>query len=100
VLDVIDPKREMGMTFDLCHALETKVLDGLLDKYAAKVCNVHMANKSHKPFMEKKPELIHFLSALHDCGYNGPITLELKHGTAIEDIAKTKAFFDSLLKLY
>jgi sugar phosphate isomerase/epimerase len=100
VLDVIDPGREMGMTFDLCHALETKVLDELLDKYAPKVCNVHMANKSHKPFVEKKPELTRFLSVLHDCGYEGPITLELKHGTPLETIAKTKAFFDQLLKEY
>jgi sugar phosphate isomerase/epimerase len=100
VLDVIDPKRKMGITFDLCHSLETKVLDELLDKYAAKVCNVHMADKSHKPFMEKKPELIHFLSMLHNCNYEGPITLELKHGTPMGDIAKTKAFFDKLLKEY
>ena len=44
-MDVIDPKREMGMTFDLCHALETRVLDELLEKYAGRVCNVHMANR-------------------------------------------------------
>jgi sugar phosphate isomerase/epimerase len=100
ILGVIDPQREMGVTFDLCHALETKVLDELLDKYARRVCNVHMANKSHVPFMEKKPELTHFLSILHDCDYAGPITLELKHGTSIEDMAKTKTFFDSLLKEY
>ena len=32
VLDVIDDT-SMGITFDLCHALETKETDNLLDKY-------------------------------------------------------------------
>ena len=100
VLGVIDPEDEMGITFDLCHALETKVVDELLDKYGRRVCNVHMANKSHQPFTQKKPELNHFFSALHEYGYEGPITLELKHKTSMEDIAKTKAFFDKLLNEY
>ena len=100
VFGVIDPEGEMGMTFDLCHALETKVMDELLDKYGKRVCNVHMANKSHRPFMDKAPELTHFLSTLHGYGYKGPITLELKHGTPMGDIAKTKAFFDKLLMEY
>ncbi len=100
VLGVIDPEGEMGITFDLCHALETKVVDELLEKYGRRICNVHMANKSHVPFMETKPELTHFLSALHGYGYEGPITLELKEGTSMDDIAKTKAFFDKLLKEY
>ncbi len=100
VLGVIDPAGEMGITFDLCHALETKVVDELLENYGRRVCNVHMADKSHQPFMEPKPELIHFLSALHNFGYDGPITLELKHDTSIQDIAKTKTFYDKLLKEY
>ena len=53
VLEVIDPKEEMGITFDLCHALETNVVDELLDAFGKRVCNVHMAGKSHKPFMSK-----------------------------------------------
>jgi len=100
VLDVIDPKGEMGITFDLCHALETKVVDELLDNYGRRICNVHMANKSHQPFTERKPELTHFLSALDEYNYRGPITLELDHKTSMEDIAKTKALFDRLLKEY
>ncbi len=98
VLGVIDPKAEMGITFDLCHALETKVVDELLDKYGRRICNVHMANKAHHPFTEKNPELTHFLSALNQYAYDGPITLELGNKTSIEDIAKTKVFFDKLLK--
>ena len=100
VLGVIDPEGEMGMTFDLCHALETKVVDELLDNYGRRICNVHMANKSHQPFTERKPELIHFLSALHEYNYGGPITLELEYKTSMEDIAKTKELFDKLLKEY
>ena len=44
VLSVIDDG-DMGITFDLCHALETKETDNLLEKYGGRVCNVHMANK-------------------------------------------------------
>ncbi|HSV49469.1 MAG TPA: sugar phosphate isomerase/epimerase family protein [Candidatus Acidoferrales bacterium] len=100
VLGVIDPKSEMGITFDLCHALETNVVDELLDAYGRRVCNVHMAGKSHQPFMEKKPELTDFLSALHAFGYSGPITLELNNKTSLADISKTKSFFEELLKEY
>lgn len=100
VLGVIDPEGEIGITFDLCHALETKVVDELLDNYGRRVCNVHMANKFHQPFTKKKLELTHFLSVLHEYGYEGPITLELEHKTSMGDIAKTKAFFDKLLKEY
>jgi sugar phosphate isomerase/epimerase len=97
-LDVIDPERQMGITFDLCHALETKEVDNLLEAYGKRVCNVHMANKSHQPFLEETPELTHFLSKLQDCGYDGPITLELDHKISLEEVAKTKALFDKLLR--
>jgi sugar phosphate isomerase/epimerase len=57
-----------------------------------------MANKSHQPFTEPKPELTEFLSKLHGYGYDGPITLELDRKTTMEEIAKSKALFDKLLK--
>ena len=97
VLGIIDPRGEMGITFDLCHALEAKVMDNLLEAYGRRVCNVHMANKAHKPFTHETPELKRFLTKLHDCGYKGPITLELDHKTSMEEIAKSKAFFEKLL---
>ncbi len=100
VLAVIDPEAEMGITFDLCHALETNVMGELLDAYGKRVCNVHMANKSHQPFLKETPELTNFLTQLSDYGYDGPITLELNHKTSVETIAKTRAFFDGLLKKY
>ena len=97
VLNVIDDGN-MGITFDLCHALESKETDNLLEKYGKRVCNVHMANKSHEPFTEPKPELTNFLSKLHGYSYDGPITLELDHKTTVEEIAKSKVLFDKLLK--
>ena len=100
VLHVIDPDGKMGITFDLCHAIETKEMDNLLDAYGRRVCNVHMANKAHKPFTQETPELTRFLNKLHDCGYEGPITLELEHKTPMEEIAKSKALFEKLLKKY
>jgi sugar phosphate isomerase/epimerase len=100
VLGVIDPKGEMGFTFDLCHALETKEVDNLLDAYCKRVCNVHMANKAHQPFTKETPELTAFLTRLHDYGYEGPITLELEHKISMEEIAKSKAFFEGLLKKF
>jgi sugar phosphate isomerase/epimerase len=96
ILSVIDDG-SMGITFDVCHALETKEVDNLLEKYGRRVCNVHMANKAHKPFTEPKAELLAFLINLHLYGYDGPITLELVHDTPIEEIAKSKALFDRLL---
>jgi len=100
ILSVIDPESEMGMTFDLCHALETKEMDNLLEHFGPRICNVHMANKSHRPWTKATTELFRFLSILHKFSYDGPITLELVHGTPLEEIAKTKSLFDRLLKEY
>ena len=96
VLSIIGDE-EMGITFDFCHALETKQTDPLLEKYGCRICNIHMANKAHEPFTEPKPELLSFLTKLRGYGYDGPITLELVHDTPIEEIAKSKALFDRLL---
>jgi len=100
VLEIIDPKGEMGITFDLCHAIETKVMESLLDAYGERICNVHMANKSHKPFTQASPELTKFLDTLQDYNYTGPITLELAHNTPTKEIAKTKTFFEKTLQKY
>jgi sugar phosphate isomerase/epimerase len=97
VLDVIDPKREMGFTLDFCHALETKEYVNLLEKYHSRLCNIHMANKSHKPFIQETPELKWLIGKLKEYGYSGPVTLELHHSTTREEIAQTKALFDRLL---
>jgi sugar phosphate isomerase/epimerase len=96
VLGIIDDG-DMGITFDFCHALETKQTANLLEKYGMRICNVHMSNKSHKPFTQENQELTWFLTKLHEYGYDGPMTLELEHRTPIEEIAKSKALFDKLL---
>jgi len=100
VLGVIDPEGEMEITFDLCHALETKEVDNLLEAYGGRICNVHMANKAHQPFTKETPELTAFLNKLHGYGYEGPITLELDNRTQVEEIAKCKALFEKLLKKF
>jgi sugar phosphate isomerase/epimerase len=100
VLTVIDPEDQMGITFDLCHALETKETENLLEHFGERICNVHMANKSHKPFTKETAELIGFFCKLHEYGYAGPITLELEHKTPIEEIAKSKKFFEKILKKF
>ena len=100
VLDVVDPDGKMGITLDLCHALETKEMDNLLETYGRRICNVHMANKAHKPFTQETSELTHFLTKLYDYGYEGPITLELEHKTLIEEIVNSKVFFEKLLENY
>jgi sugar phosphate isomerase/epimerase len=96
VLSIID-NGTIGITFDLCHALETRQVDNLLDKYGSRVCNVHMANKSHLPFTQPKPELIAFLTRLHSYDYDGPITLELSHKTPMQEIARSKTLISKLL---
>jgi sugar phosphate isomerase/epimerase len=100
VLNIIDRENEMGITFDFCHALETREVDTLLEAYGKRVYNVHMANKSHKPFTEEDPKLTSFLTKLYEFGYAGPITLELIHNTPMEEIAKTKALFEKILTKY
>lgn len=96
ILSVIDSDG-MGITLDFCHALETKQVANLLEKYHERLCNIHMADKGHKPFTQEKPELTSFLAKLHEYGYDGPITLELNNKTSTEDILKTKVLFERLL---
>ena len=96
VLSIIDDG-SLGITFDLCHALETKEVDPLLEKYGPRIFNVHLADKAHVPFTEPKPELTTFLSKLKSHNYAGPITLELAHNTPMVEIAKTKSLLEMLL---
>lgn len=97
VLDIIDPKREMGFTLDFCHALETKEAENLLEKYHENLWNIHMANKSHKPFIEETSELKWLIAKLKEYGYDGPVTLELHHSSTKQEIQKTKLLFDKIL---
>jgi sugar phosphate isomerase/epimerase len=97
ILDVIDPKHEMGFTLDFCHAQETNQYMSLLEKYHGRLWNIHMANKSHRPFLEETPELHWLIGKLKEYCYAGPVTLELHHSTTRAEIAQTKQLFDRLL---
>jgi len=97
VLDIIDPRREVGFTLDFCHALETNQYVSLLEKYHPRLCNIHMANKSHRPFLEETAELKWLITKLKEYGYAGPVTLELHHSTSRDEMAQTKTLFDKLL---
>ena len=97
ILGVIDDGT-MGITIDFCHAEATGVTVSLLEKYHSRICNVHMSDKFHKPFIKPRQELTLVLTQLHEQGYDGPITLELDHKTPIGEIAKSKALFDRLLR--
>jgi sugar phosphate isomerase/epimerase len=97
VFDIIDPNREMGFTLDFCHALETNQYMSLLEKYHSRLCNIHMANKSHRPFLEETPELHWLIGKLKEYSYDGPVSLELHHSTSRYEIAQTKRLFDRLL---
>lgn len=97
ILKIIDDG-DMGITIDFCHALETKQTANLLEKYGKRICNVHMSNKSHKPFTQKNQELTSFLTQLHEYGYDGPITLELKQKTPLEEIVKSKTIIEKILR--
>ncbi len=96
VLEVIDDGN-LGITIDFCHALETKRTESLVEKYGSRVCNVHMADKAHKPFTQENQVLSKFLSRLDNFGYDGPITLEVGRETSIEEIFKSKSLFERIL---
>ncbi|NLE06298.1 MAG: sugar phosphate isomerase/epimerase [Crenarchaeota archaeon] len=100
IFSIIDPKQEMGLTFDFCHALESNQGSELLKIYSNRLCNVHMANVDHQPFLRSTVKLDNFFSQLNEVGYQGPITLELNKKTSIEKIIKTKMLFEKMINRY
>ncbi len=87
----------VGVTLDFSHAVATGVTASLVEKYSSRLCNVHMSNRAHQPFTEETSQLTSFLSKLSECGYSGPITLELSHKCSLEEIRATKAVLESTL---
>jgi sugar phosphate isomerase/epimerase len=88
---------DVGVTLDFCHAVTTGATASLVEKYAERLCNVHMSNRAHQPFTEETPQLTSFMSKLSECGYGGPITLELSHKSNLEEIRATKAVLENTL---
>jgi sugar phosphate isomerase/epimerase len=88
----------VGMTLDFCHAEATGQTLSLLEKYRSKLCNVHISNRAHKPFDAETPKLKTFLSKLQEYDYQGPLTIELSQKCTYEQILKTKAILEKILK--
>ena len=87
----------MGITLDFCHAEATGQTASLLEKYGKRLLNVHISNRAHKPFDEKTASLNTFLMNLHECGYNGPLTIELNRRCSSEEILNTKMTIQGIL---
>jgi sugar phosphate isomerase/epimerase len=96
VLEVVDDGA-MCMTLDFCHAEATGQTLSLLEKYGSKLCNVHISNRAHKPFDVETSKLRAFLTKLEECGYSGPLTMELSRKCTGEQILKTKVILENIL---
>jgi sugar phosphate isomerase/epimerase len=96
ILGIVDDGT-MGVTLDFCHAEATGQTMSLLEKYKNKLCNIHISNRAHRPFDTETPKLKAFLTKLQECGYSGPLTMELSRKCTIEQILETKAVLEKIL---
>jgi sugar phosphate isomerase/epimerase len=97
ILGVIDGAESMGVTLDFCHATATGVTQSLLEKYHRRLCNVHLSNRAHKPFMEQTPALTSFIGQLRQRQYRGPVTLELNRRCTQTEILTTKRVVETVM---
>ena len=97
ILGIID-NGAVGVTLDFCHAEATGQTLDLLEKYRSKLCNVHISNRAHKPFDAETPKLKTFLLKLQEYDYQGPLTIELSQKCTDEQVLKTKAILEKILK--
>jgi sugar phosphate isomerase/epimerase len=97
ILGIID-HGAVGVTLDFCHAEATDQTLSLLEKYRSKLCNVHISNRGQKAFDAETPKLKTFLSKLQEYDYQGPLTIELSRKCTDEQILKTKALLEKILK--
>ena len=97
ILGIIDCEGTMGVTLDFCHATAAGTTQSLLEKYHKRLCNVHLSNRAHKPFIEETPNLKDFIAKLQQYKYRGPVTLELNRKCTIQEILKTKAVVEKVL---
>ena len=89
ILGIVDDGA-MGVTLDFCHAEASGQTVSLLEKYGRRLLNVHLSNRAHKPFDVETPSLNAFLAKLQECGYRGPLTIELNSKCTIEEVLRTK----------
>jgi len=99
ILGIADEEGAMGFTLDFCHAEATGQTSALLEKYHARLCNVHISNRAHKPFDSPTPSLLALVQKLREYGYAGPLTLELSRKCTVEEILKTKSVVEEILNL-
>lgn len=98
IYTIIDKKGEMGFTLDFCHAEATGQTSALLEKYHERLCNIHLANRAHKPFESPTPSLLGLMQLLREYGYAGPLSLELSKKCTREAVVKTKRVVEEVLK--
>ena len=89
ILGIIDDDA-MGVTLDFCHAEASGQTVSLLEKYGGKLLDVHLSNRAHTPFDVATPSLNAFIARLQECGYRGPLTLELNSKCTMEQVLQTK----------
>lgn len=98
IFQTIDKNNTMGFTLDFCHAEATGQTVALLEKYHKRLCNIHLANRAHKPFESPTSRLVDLLQMLRNYNYDGPLSLELSKKCPIEAVTKTKNVVETLLK--
>jgi sugar phosphate isomerase/epimerase len=97
IFGIIDGDGTMGVTLDFCHSTGAGATQSLLEKYHTRLCNIHLSNRAHKPFIEETPNLTDFIAKLQQYMYNGPVTLELNRKCTTHEILKTKAVVEKVL---
>ena len=98
ILAVIDDEENMGLTLDFCHGEATGQTLALLNKFHARLLNVHLSNRAHKPFTSPTTSLHALANALQEHRYDGLITLELSRKCRIEDIQATKSVAEGVFQ--
>ncbi|MCX8150203.1 MAG: sugar phosphate isomerase/epimerase [Candidatus Bathyarchaeota archaeon] len=97
IFGLINHDDSIGFTLDFCHAEATGQTFPLLEKYKNRLCNVHLSNRAHKPFLQEDPHLIAFLKRLQEFNYHGSLTLELNRKCSFEEVLATKNIVEKLL---
>jgi len=96
ILGVVD-NGAMGITLDFCHAEASGQTASLLAKYGRRLLDVHLSNRAHKPFDVETPSLNTFIAGLQECGYRGPLTLELSSKCTLDQVLQTKRVVEGKL---
>ncbi len=97
ILDLIDDGTT-GITLDFIHATATGVVFSLLESYHERLRNVHISNRTHKPFESETQNLTAFLTKLQKYKYNGPLTIELNRKCSVAEILRTKTVLEQVWK--